>query len=219
MKELHIHRKQLKLGMTVNCLDGRAGKISKIIADPESHRPTYLVVKRGRLRTTELVVPVSLVEAVVMESVQLSITLDALRDFPVYEYTVHRGKYEIPKLIGRRPVAVYTPPANKGYMVLKQRAVPERSLAVEKGLVIRDSYGREVGKVAGLIVDGDERKGKYIVFRNPHSATEQLIPTELIDDVTADSVHLRIDRRYLDGLPTFQPEYAGSMLDYWSEER
>lgn len=218
MKELHIHRKQLKLGMTVNCLDGRAGKISKVIADPESHRPTHLVVKRGRLRTTEVVVPVSLVDAVDLESVQLAITLEALRDLPVYEYTVHKGRYEIPKLVGRPPVTVYTPPTNKGYMVLKQRAVPERSLAIEKGLAIRDSYGREVGQVVGLIVDGNEQIGKYIVFRNPLSGSTQLITTELIEDVTADSIHLRIARQYLDGLPIFQPEYANKRL-FEGEER
>ncbi|HKZ83692.1 MAG TPA: hypothetical protein VJ793_08550 [Anaerolineae bacterium] len=210
MKEQTKRKKQLTLGAQVNCLDGKAGTLSRIITDPESRRPTYLVVKRGRLRSREIVVPVSLVAEVTPEAVTLDITRKALVDSPDYEVTVRKGRYQKPMPVPdlRRPVAIYTPPSNSGYMVLRQRNVPDRSVEVRQGMRIWDCGDREVGKVEGIVVSVQKRQGKYIVFRPKRASSPQLIPADLVEDVTSKGVRLRIDREYAGRLPIYSPRLA-----------
>ncbi|MDD5468852.1 MAG: hypothetical protein PHS96_13705 [Anaerolineales bacterium] len=202
-------KKQIGLGLKVHCLDGQGGKVSKIITDPESHQPTYLVVKRGRLHVREILVPVSLVAEVTEEAVFLNITRETLVGLSDYEYTVRKGKYQKPLIVGHpRPRYLHYPASSKGFMVLRQRNVPERSVAVEKGLVILDSEGRQVGKVEGVIVDSRKRQGRYVLFRRVHESTPRLIPSDLVDDVTPEAVRLRIGGEYVELLPVYTKRTA-----------
>ncbi|HEM62103.1 MAG TPA: PRC-barrel domain containing protein, partial [Chloroflexi bacterium] len=80
------YTQKLRLGMPVFATDGKAGKIAKIITDPESRQPVYLAVEIGRLpNRREVVLPVSLVRGVTAETVNLDITRQTLADFPDYE--------------------------------------------------------------------------------------------------------------------------------------
>lgn len=210
MKEQTKHKKQLTLGAAVNCLDGRAGTLSRIITDPESRRPTYLVVKRGRLRSREIVVPVSLAAEVTPEAVKLDITRKTLDGLPDYEVTVRKGRYEKPMPIPdpRRPIAIHTPPSNRGYMLLQQRNVPERSVEVKQSMAVRDCEGRALGKVAGIIAGASKRQGKYVIFRRTRSRWLRLIPADLVEDVTLEGVRLRIDYDLAEKLPDYPPRLA-----------
>jgi hypothetical protein len=218
MKEQTKRKKQLTLGAPVNCLDGKAGTLSKIITDPDSRRPTYLVVKRGRPRSREIVVPVSLVVEVTPAAVELDITRKALADFPDYEVTVQKGKYQKPMPVPdpRRPITIYTPPTNSGYMVLRQRNVPEQSVEVKRGMAVRDCEGHQVGKVEGIIVGVSKRRGKYVVFRRTRSRSLRLIPAELVEDVSLEGVQLRVDCDFAEKLPDYTPRLARKWEQAWS---
>lgn len=205
--------KQLKLGVQVDCLDGKAGKVSKLIADPESRRAGYLVVKMGVLRRREVVVPVSLVSEVTPEKVLLGITRKTLNDFPDYEITVRKGSYEKSFPASHpRPIGFYTPPANEGYLALRQRSVPDKSVAVKQGMLVRDRCDDPIGKVKGVILEAEDRSGEYIVFRNDHTSVLHLIPAALVEAVSSTGVKLHIDARFADGLPTFLDELADRIV-------
>jgi hypothetical protein len=209
LKESEVRSKQLKLGMQVYCLDGKAGKVTKIITDPVDQQPTYLVVKLGRLRGRQVVVPVSMVRGITPESIELKLSRDALADFPDYEVTVRVGEYRKPMPIGYpRAIAVYTPESNRDALVLRQRNVPEGSLEVKKGMQVLDLCGDKVGVVEGILVSQEERKGKYIILRNAQTSLRQLIPAELVADVKADTIHLSIDGKYIPGLTALADEPA-----------
>lgn len=199
------HRKPLRLGMPVHALDGEAGKISKIITDPESRQATYLAVKTGRLLSRkEVVIPVSLVSKASAEAVFLKITREALADYPVYEVTVVKGQYQKPQYFPRGlTIPAYYLPDNRGYMVLRQRSVPEQSIAVEKGMQVRDCNGQQAGEVEGVILDQAKRQGKYIVFRRDHSSPLQLIPADLIQNISSAEVKLRIDGKSIEKLAEY----------------
>ena len=51
MVQKREENKQLRMGVPVYCQDGHSGKISKVITEPESQAPTYIVVKLGKLKT------------------------------------------------------------------------------------------------------------------------------------------------------------------------
>lgn len=199
--------KLLKLGTKVRTRDSTAGRVSKIITDPKSHQPTYLVVKRGHLFPKQVVVPVSLVSDVTLEEVELDTTQEALAAFPDYEVTLPTGTYEKPFPAPRnRPAAIYTPPANKGFMVLRQRSIPEESVPVEKGMIVRDCEGYQVGKVEGLVLDAEQHQGKYIAMRRePPFSDLQVIPVELVADAQEGEIHLHITAKQAEGLAAYQP--------------
>jgi sporulation protein YlmC with PRC-barrel domain len=205
MKVIKKHRKPLRLGMPVHTRDGVAGRISKVITDPESYQPTYLTVKIGRLRRRrEVVVPVALVSSVDAEIVTLNITREALADFPDYEVTIVKGEYKKPQYVMRgRSYPYFDPPENSGFMVLRQRSVPERSISVEKGMIVSDCAGQQSGKVEGVILDQEKRQGKYIIFRRDHFSHLQIIPADLVQDISSTTVKLRVDRKFINNLPEY----------------
>ncbi len=208
-------KKQLGLELGVQCLDGRGGKISKIVIDPDSQQPTHLVVKRGRLHIREILVPVSLIAEVTEEAVFLNLTRETLVGLSDYEFTVRKGEFQKPLIVGYpRPRYVGFPASNKGFMVLKQRNLPERSVAVEKGMAILDVEGHKVGKVEGIVVDSRKRQGRYLLFQRMHETVPQLIPADLIEDVSEGNVRLRIDRDYTERLPI----YTRRTVRRWARE-
>lgn len=208
-------KKQMKLGDTVVATDGPAGVVAKIIVDPAGREPDYLVVRRGRIRYRHIVVPVSQVIDVTEGKVLLSASGAVLDEFPDYEVVERYGTYQKPLPVGTRyrPVGAYLPPSNAGYMVLQRRSVPESSVAVEKGMVIRDATGQRVGRVAGLLLDSDPRAVTHILLQLPAplarttDATSQpfMIPAALVAGVRDSEVHLAITKAQVFGLAIYVP--------------
>lgn len=195
-------RKEMQLGTLVNAVDGRAGKISKVIIDPRNREPIYLVVKTGRLlRTREVTVPISLVSSVSAESVNLGLTREALAEYPDYEITVHQGHYEKPLPLGHRLFDVYTPPSNSQYLKLRQRSVPEYAVAVEKGMLVRDCNHQEVGRIEGVVPDTERWRGKYLVFRRRGISRSQQVPVDLVAGASSEEVRLGVDWKFVENFP------------------
>lgn len=192
-------------GVKVRCLDGEAGKVTGIVIDPQTRQPVYLVIKRHRLHPREVVVPVSLVADIQTERVELSVPRSALSGFPDYEVIVQQGEYHRPLVIGPHThpnlIELFD---NSGFMALRQRSVPEQSVKVSKGMAVKDSGGRPIGKVAGMVADARQRQITYIVLENtmPFSRP-RLVAAELVEKVTDEEVYLRISRSYLRGLPVY----------------
>lgn len=200
--------KQINLGARVRAQDGEVGTVARIVVDRDEREPDYLVVKRGRVRPRQVVVPVSLVTDVSGKAVTLDTTQKALESFPDYEVTVREGEYEKPiPVAGPQSVAVYTPAANQGFIELRQRSVPEGSVSVEKGMDVVDARGQNVGQVHGLIAETGTRKALHLVVRQRHplEKRDRLIPTDLVAGVGDGAVRLRITADHVDGLGVYQP--------------
>jgi hypothetical protein len=88
-------------------------------------------------------------------------------------------------------------------MVLRQRSVPERSISFEKGMTVSDCAGQQSGKVEGVILDQEKRQGKYIIFRRDHFFPLQIIPADLVQDISSTTVKLRVDRKFIKYLPEY----------------
>jgi sporulation protein YlmC with PRC-barrel domain len=207
MKGQKDQMKQVNLGMKVHCLDGEAGVVSRIITNPERKRPSYLVVKRGRLIKREIVVPVSLVADVTQEMVRVNTTLDELENFPDFEVTVRQGSINRPMALGSpRPNMLWHPPANSAYMAVKQHPFSDELVKVEKGLVILDSAGVQVGKLDGIIMDRDQQKASFIILNPSREKVQRLVPVSLVDSASSDGVKLYIEKEYVSKLQVFAEE-------------
>lgn len=201
--------KQIKLGAQVWVADGEVGTVEQIVVDPKTHEPGYLVIKYGRLppRRRHIVAPVSLVNEASARKVTLATTREALELFPDYEVTVRKGKYEKPEPVGYpHMIGTYTPPSNEGYMVLKQRNVPESNVSVKQGMSVLDAAGVQVGQLHGIIADQESRQAKSLVVQYTDRFQSQawLVPVDLVADVRADKIHLHITSEQMYGLSVFQ---------------
>jgi sporulation protein YlmC with PRC-barrel domain len=198
MKEQKDQMKQVNLGMKVHCLDGEAGVVSKIITNPEKKRPSYLVVKRGRLVKREIVVPVSLVGDVTQEMVTVDTTLEELENFPDFEVTVREGSINRPVPMGSpKPNMVWQSPASSGYMAVKKHPFSEKLVKVAKGLVIWDSEGVQVGKLEGIIMDREQEKASFIILNPRGEKLQRLVPVSLVASASSEGVKLHIDQDYV----------------------
>jgi sporulation protein YlmC with PRC-barrel domain len=198
--------KRVELGTQVWTLDGEAGTVDKIVTDPQGRRPSYLVVKRGRLQQRRIVVPVSLVADVSAEGVALETTRPALDQFPDYEITVQHGEYRRPVPIGApRPIGAFVPASNKDFMVLRQRSVPDTSISVDEGMEVLDATGLRVGQVQGLVLDSDSRQPSHIVLHQsgPLASQHRLVPVDLVARVREDRLQLHINSEHVAGLEPY----------------
>jgi sporulation protein YlmC with PRC-barrel domain len=133
---------------------------------------------------------------------ELGLTRRELRTFPAYEAKVQSGDYPPPVLeqLGMLP----TSRATKGYMVLRQRSVPDRALEVRKGMPVRDSHGRAIGTVDNLMVNRAQRQISHIVIRRARRGRDlRSVPAGLVAAVRDGAVYLGIPFRRADGLEVY----------------
>jgi ribosomal 30S subunit maturation factor RimM len=73
-----------KIGAKVYTTDGEAGKLMKVVIDPDTERVTHLIVERGFLQKIDRVVPFEAVDNVTDEGIRLKVSTAELEQFPRY---------------------------------------------------------------------------------------------------------------------------------------
>ncbi|RIK50800.1 MAG: hypothetical protein DCC57_11385 [Chloroflexi bacterium] len=201
--------KQLTPGMAVHCSDGEAGRLEKIVGEPDERTPAYLVVQRGRpIRRRHIVVPVSLVRDVAPDRILLDTTLQALETFPDFEVTV--AQRADPADLPAAPLHPLFWPAyrDQAAIIFRARSVPETSREIRRGMPVYDNAGAQVGQVAGLLVDDETRQASHLVLnrKGPRAADPRLVPVDLVDYVVRDDIYLRIGQDQVVGLTVYQTQ-------------
>ena len=74
----------IKIGSTVQCRDGRAGHVAKVVVEPGSKHVTDIVVDRGLLHH-DVVVPISLIKSVQGDTIVLDMNVGDLDGLPRFE--------------------------------------------------------------------------------------------------------------------------------------
>lgn len=69
----------------VNCIDGFAGTVDRVLTEGESDRVTHLIVRRAGLVGRDLMVPAELIDSTAEETIHLSISLEALDRLPEFK--------------------------------------------------------------------------------------------------------------------------------------
>ncbi len=200
--------KAVTLGMAVVCSDGKAGSLERVVGDPETHEPAYLVVRLNPVPARDAVVPVSLAVDVTADGLQLNATTGALQAFPDYEKTVKR--YQPPTAEERAealPALVLDPDLDLGTVTVLERTIPEHLVDLRKGMMVYDRTGLKLGKIEGAIADAEKKQVTHVVLRAPLPIIEErrLVPVELIDFIIRSDVYLRVSMDHVADLPLYKP--------------
>lgn len=194
----------------VHCLDGMAGFTTYVIANPENHQITHLVVKSIRPPFRERLVPVERVEATTPEQIQLKCSrddLDQMESFETEEYV----QSELPGYIywtdvygtNVPPIPGYTTEGVPALIRVKTRNTPQGELAVRRGARVEATDGY-VGQVDELLVDSRTLQVTHLVLSERHvfQHREITIPISQIDHVQEDTIFLKLDKQGVEGLAT-----------------
>jgi uncharacterized membrane protein len=207
--QLGEQAKELTLGMAVLCRDGKAGRLERLVGDPKTHEPAYLVVRRGPVSPRDIVVPVSLVADVSAEGLNLNTTTGALRDFPDYEVTVKKHVQPPTTEEWERiyPSVLLSPSLEVGMVTVRQRSVPEHMVDLRKDMIVYDPTGLKLGEIEGVIADAEKKQVTHLVMHvpNPFIEERRLVPVDLIDFVIRSDVYLRVLGDQVAGLPLYKP--------------
>jgi sporulation protein YlmC with PRC-barrel domain len=204
-------KKELTLNMPVRSQGGKAGHLERIIADPETHEPAYLVVKRGLIpsRQRQIVVPVSLVREVTAQAVMLDTTLEVLDTFPDYEITVEKRRKSQPDPTLYEPLIppIMRPWTQEGKVRVRERTVPEHTVDIRRGMTVYDCAGVKLGQAEGISADAEEHRASHLVLRQQRrlKGEQRLIPVDLVDFTIRSNIYLSIGKDHVQRLPLYRP--------------
>jgi sporulation protein YlmC with PRC-barrel domain len=196
------------------------GLIERVVVDPGRREVTHLVVRKGRLRPRDNVVPVSAIETA-GEAVRLKPGAPRPEAFPIFQKgaVVPAGGYED---FGRhrareagRMIHYYTgshpprwpggpdPLPKKPLYTRKDRNVPEGSVSLENGVAVQDARGQPVGRVLKVYTaPAGHRISHLVVSCNGLSREEKHVPSAWIKFVFDGFVRLTVGRERVAGLPS-----------------
>lgn len=207
-------QKQVKLGIRVWAEDGEVGTVEKIVVDPKKHQPGYLVVKWGRVRARQIVVPASLVTDVLDEVVTLATTRQALKTFPDYEITVEKPEPQDDTSPWSNIPPLMRPWIERGTIKIRQRTVPEHTVDLKRGMTVYDQAGIKLGQIEGVIADAEKQQVSHVILHRLQTLLldeYRLVPIDLVDFVIRSDVYLRITKDHTYGLPIYHPNQEATV--------
>ncbi|MDP9226081.1 MAG: PRC-barrel domain-containing protein [Chloroflexota bacterium] len=210
---------RVDLDAKVRTRDGKAaGSVQRAIIDPMANEVSDFVISTGGLFGHDVIVPHSRLEAAVHDgdTIRLDLTRDELKEMPEYapaDYTV--------------PAAGWVPPVGYGYPLggflwPAGYAWPEQSAtgrgrgegegelwpAIDKGTVVRDRAGDEVGVVEDLRFDRDSGRLQGLIVRAGGTiqtffggGDTREIEMSQVERVGEGNVYLRLDRNQVTRVP------------------
>ena len=164
----------LELGAKVTGLDGEVGTLSRIVTDPHTYRPLYLIVRQGGLlHRREIVVPVSNICRSCPESIELDLGEAALAEMPDYEIMIDQWETLPREALPDGPMRSgatartlpYTASVYAGRAGTRYHNVPDTALELTRSTIVCDRASHEIGHVAGLKVDPATGQPVEIVLR------------------------------------------------------
>jgi sporulation protein YlmC with PRC-barrel domain len=191
----------IPIDVEVFCTDGKCGRSTGVVLKPNTDEVTHLIVKEKDVPREEILVPVAAVGATTPDSINLSYTrekVDELQRFMETKYV----EVDIPRYAGGvYTLAPYTY-AEAEVLPVRQQAVPEGELAVQRGAQVEATDGH-VGRVDEFLIDPASERITHLVLQEGHlwGKKDINIPVSEIDRIEENTVHLKIDKRAIEALP------------------
>jgi hypothetical protein len=93
------------------------------------------------------------------------------------------------------------------YVVKTERQIPEGTVALEEGAKVIGSDGEHVGNIERIFTDSQENRATHLLIEEGFILKEKkLVPTNWINLVFEDEVHLSVGSEHVDSLPEYQPQ-------------
>jgi uncharacterized membrane protein len=202
----------IPLNADVDCTDGRVGKSSSVIVDPETLQVSHVVVKEKGRPHTERLVPVDHVQETTPDAIRLDCTTDELKAMQEFVVTTYR-EVEIPRYSGSYGAsAFYTPDIET--LPVKQERVPYGEIAIHQGTPVKASDG-EVGRVDELLEDPASGQITHFVMREGHvwGDKEVVMPVSAVKYASKEAVQLKLDKRTVSSMLAVPTRGLGDIAD------
>jgi hypothetical protein len=190
---------EYEIGASVQCIDGSAGRIVALIANPVKLELAHLAVEADHPAGARLV-PVGLVRAATDAGIELGCSLTELSRLPEF----HDVEF-IPNVFGYGdPAATLAMPAyglREGSVPSIIDRIPPGEVEIRRNDYLQATDG-VIGRVEGLVVDG-EGHITHVLLREGHvwNRKEVAIPIDSIEKIDADGIHVRLSKHELANLP------------------
>lgn len=212
-------RWEIRIGSPVECPDGRAGTVERVVVSPRTRQVTHLIVHRGLLLHHDVVVPVEAIEDADDERVRLRLSLAELAARPPYSpadylpvsadwvppagYTRDQVLLALPRPIAALRALVAAP---AGQVESPDTGTTTEPPTITSGtrVIARDG---EVGTVDRVLLDPVTRRATHFVVRKGTLFGHDLIvPVEWATTMSPDGVVLDVGREQLARLPEYRPD-------------
>ena len=198
------------LGSKVQCTDGQCGNLSKLVIDPDSGQVTDIIIEKGFLLTTNIVLPITLVEDVTEEQIRLAIPSEQLSRYPIYEVTEFEEPAEVANrqpAAGVSPLGLQTVTEPVAPMVKRKirRGIEEGRQVIEAGMSVNNSEG-VVGKVDRVIIDPITGKISHIVLKRGLVISNlTIIPIAIMDSIYNNGIFIIATDQEIEQFPAYDP--------------
>lgn len=189
----------MRFDAEVRCLDGRCGRLARIVLDPQTRAVTHLVIRLQDGR--DVVLPMAWVGAATGEALSLKVASDELRDLPDFISTdfclpsvdLAHPYGEGCALIRLPDLGVFDP----GVLPIEHRAIPPGEVALKEGMPVLCSDG-SCGRIGEVLLDPDHvHASAFVVRKGFLFARDVTVPLSWVSDVDDDGVHLKASRDQL----------------------
>jgi uncharacterized protein YrrD len=223
---------QFRKGANVYTWNNRkVGDIERVVIDPSDREVTHVVVDKGFLFGVDKVVPVSLIDTATEDRVTLREDAGDLQDLPVFEEThyVHadevddeaepapedaRASYWYPPMHTAwwAPAGYLGYPGTFGYpqppyIIQTERHIPEGTVALKEGAHVISRDGEHVGDLEEIFTDPQADRATHLLLSEGFLLKERkLVPTNWIERVDEDEIHLSVHSQVVEGLREYEPE-------------
>jgi sporulation protein YlmC with PRC-barrel domain len=195
----------IPINAKVNCADGECGRSIYVIVNPVTQKVTHLVVKEKLAPHSERLVPVKWIDETGPDMVLLKCdqeSFTAMSDFVETEY-LWKKLPDYKNLAGGYLLLPFSVPQVAKTVEVKHRRIPFGELAVKRGAAVYAADGH-VGQVDEFLVDPEDSHITHLVMQEGHlwGQKEVTFPISEIDRIDEDGVHLKLDKRAIEALPT-----------------
>jgi hypothetical protein len=187
----------------VDCIDGSCGRISYLILNPTNDQITHVVVDTNLFPDSARLVPIAKVtECHPPDRICLSLSkaeLDAAEPFIEAEFLGVGADDPDEDVYRVWPYAEI----DVGMVVVEHKRIPKGEIEVHRGARVMATDG-VVGQVDAFLVDPTNNKTTYLILREGHlwGQRDVNIPVSEIERIEHNAVHLRLDKRSIEALPS-----------------
>ncbi|HLT21539.1 MAG TPA: PRC-barrel domain-containing protein [Thermomicrobiales bacterium] len=171
---------QLDIGSRVKTSDGQtAGKVKRIIFDPERKTVREFVMQTGGLLPSERIVDRQLIEEIEDDTVTIRTPASEIEDLPAFVHAVHMPIF-------------YSDLAQASELGVIRRpgSVPRDAVVLTRGSQVYDRDGEHVGRIDEVKFDADGRVTAFVVETGIIFDRDIVIPIEAVESVTGDRIKL-----------------------------
>ena len=193
----------LPIDAKVLCADGLGGRSTRVIVNPVTRKVTHLVVRERDLRRTERLVPIGHIRATVDGAIYLDCTRQELAKMERPPET-ELVWADIPGLDEPHPYLLSPDIACKLSMV-RRGSLPEGELCIRRGARVQATDGK-AGSIDEIAITPGNGEITHLLLRAgyPWGWKEVAVPVSEIDRLEERTVHLKLDRKGVEALPSVQ---------------